>query len=111
VVLVHGVRFARELTYQDAIGEVREARAGAFTYIPMVTREPHPGALPGRVTTAIEDGRLEARASLALTAENAHVMLCGNPAMVDDVQLVLANRGMRRHRRREPGHITLETYW
>jgi ferredoxin/flavodoxin---NADP+ reductase len=38
-------------------------------------------------------------------------MLCGNPAMVDDVQKVLAIRGMRRHRRKEPGHITLETYW
>jgi ferredoxin--NADP+ reductase len=111
VVLVHGVRFARELTYQDAIGEIRETRAGAFTYVPMVTREAHAPALAGRVTAAIEDGRLEARASLALTAENAHVMLCGNPAMVDDVQLVLAQRGMRRHRRREPGHITLETYW
>jgi len=24
---------------------------------------------------------------------------------------VLASRGMRRHRRKEPGHITLETYW
>ena len=38
-------------------------------------------------------------------------MLCGNPAMVDDTQAVLAARGMRRHRRKEPGHITVETYW
>lgn len=111
VVLVHGVRHARELTYQEAIAEVRDARRGAFTYVPMVTRETHPQALPGRIPAAIADGRLEARASLALTAENAHAMLCGNPAMVDDVQKVLARRGMRRHRRREPGHITLETYW
>ena len=48
---------------------------------------------------------------LSLTPENAHAMLCGNPAMVDDVQKVLASRGMRRHRRKEPGHVTLETYW
>jgi hypothetical protein len=33
-------------------------------------------------------------------------MLCGNPAMVEDVQKVLNARGMRRHRRREPGHFT-----
>ena len=59
----------------------------------------------------ITDGRLESRAGLALSSENSHVMLCGNPAMVDDVQAVLATRGMKRHRRREPGHITLETYW
>jgi len=111
VVLVHGVRFAAELTYQDAVAEVRAAHPGAFTYVPMVTREAHPGALPGRIPVAIADGRLEARASLALGPENAHAMLCGNPAMVDDVQKVLAERGMRRHRRREPGHITVETYW
>lgn len=111
VVLVHGVRYARELTYQEAIAEIRAARAGSFTYVPMVTREAHGGALAGRIPAAIADGRLEARASLAMTAENAHVMLCGNPAMIDDAQKVMAQRGMRRHRRREPGHITVETYW
>jgi ferredoxin--NADP+ reductase len=46
-----------------------------------------------------------------LTAENAHAMLCGNPEMVRETQTVLEARGMRRHRRREPGHFTLETYW
>lgn len=111
IVLVHGVRHARDLTYQDAIGEIRAAHAGAFTYVPMITRESHAGALPGRIPAAVADGRLEARAGLALNADNAHVMLCGNPAMVDDVQKELAVRGMRRHRRREPGQITLETYW
>jgi ferredoxin--NADP+ reductase len=65
----------------------------------------------GRIPTAIADGQLEARAGLAMSPENSHVMLCGNPAMVDDVQGVLAARGMRRHRRREPGHVTVETYW
>jgi ferredoxin--NADP+ reductase len=38
-------------------------------------------------------------------------MLCGNPAMVDDTQLALAARGMRRHRPAEPGQVTVETYW
>jgi ferredoxin/flavodoxin---NADP+ reductase len=111
VVLVHAVRFARELTYRDEIAAIGRAHRGAFTYVPMVSREPHPNALAGRIPAAIDDGRLEARTGISLTAENAHAMLCGNPAMVDDVQKVLATRGMRRHRRREPGHITIETYW
>jgi ferredoxin--NADP+ reductase len=111
VVLVHAVRFAEELTYRDVIAAIATAHPGAFTYIPVVSREPHPGALPGRIPALIEDGRLEARAGVPLTADNAHAMLCGNPAMVDDVQAVLAARGMRRHRRREPGHVTVETYW
>jgi len=111
IVLVHGVRHARELTYQDAIGEIRAAQPGNFAYVPMVTREAHPGALAGRIPAAIEDGRLEGRAGVPLTPDNAQVMLCGNPAMVEDAQAVLATRGMRRHRRRDPGHVTIETYW
>jgi len=39
------------------------------------------------------------------------VMLCGNPEMVTDVVEVLKARGMRRHRRRDPGHIAVEPYW
>jgi ferredoxin--NADP+ reductase len=38
-------------------------------------------------------------------------MLCGNPDMLRDTQALLDQRGMRRHRRREPGHFTLEAYW
>jgi ferredoxin--NADP+ reductase len=111
VVLVHAVRFAKELTYGDTIAGIGTAHPGAFAYIPMVSREPHADVLAGRIPAAIAEGRLESRASLALAAENSHVMLCGNPAMVDDAQKVLEARGMRRHRRKEPGQITLETYW
>jgi ferredoxin--NADP+ reductase len=111
VVLVHSVRHAEELTYRDELAGVARARPGRFDYVQMVSREAHGGALAGRIPAAIEDGRLEGRVGLSLTPENAHAMLCGNPAMVDDVQKVLAARGMRRHRRREPGHVTLETYW
>jgi ferredoxin--NADP+ reductase len=111
VVLVHGVRHEEELTYRDVIADVATARAGAFSYVPMVSRGTHAGALPGRITAAIEDGRLEARAGIALSPANSHAMLCGNPAMVEDTQKLLAARGMRRHRRKEPGHVTVETYW
>ena len=111
IVLVHAVRFARELTYRDVIAGIGAAHPGAFTTVEFVSREIHPSALSGRIPEAIGDGRLEARAGIALSAENSQVMLCGNPAMVDDTQKMLATRGMRRHRRREPGQITVETYW
>jgi ferredoxin--NADP+ reductase len=111
VVLVHAVRHATELSYRAAIAAIGNAHPGAFTHIPMVSREAHPGALGGRIPAAVVDGSLEFRAGTALSAENSHVMLCGNPAMVDETQAALAARGMRRHRRREPGHITVETYW
>ncbi|MEP7182126.1 MAG: ferredoxin--NADP reductase [Betaproteobacteria bacterium] len=111
VVLVHAVRFAEELTYADTIASVAAAHPGAFTYIPMTSREAHPGAIKGRIPDAIQDGRLEARAGIALSAANSQAMLCGNPAMVEDTQKVLEARGMKRHRRKEPGYVTVETYW
>ena len=86
-------------------------RSGRFSFVPIVSREAHRGALPGRIPDAIGEGRLEAWTGVPLTADNAHAMLCGNPDMVRDTQAVLEGRGMRRHRRREPGHVTLETYW
>jgi len=111
VVLVHAVRYARELVYTEEIAEVARAHAEAFRFVPVVSREDHPEALRGRIPALLADGQIEARAGLALGPDTAHAMLCGNPQMVDDTQALLGGRGMRRHRRREPGHITVETYW
>ena len=37
-------------------------------------------------------------------------MMCGNSAMIAEVSTLLEARNMRRHRRRDPGHITTEKY-
>lgn len=111
VVLVHAVRYAADLSYGDVITGLATARPGRFSFAPFVSRETRKGALTGRIPDAIQDGRLEAWTGVPLTADNAHAMLCGNPEMVRGTQAVLEQRGMRRHRRREPGHVTLEAYW
>jgi ferredoxin--NADP+ reductase len=38
-------------------------------------------------------------------------MLCGNPDMLKDAAAALAERGMRKHRRRIPGHVSMESFW
>ncbi len=111
VVLVHAVRTAAELTYRDQINAIANANPGRFQYIPFVSREDHDGAMRGRIPDAIADGSLEARAGIALTAETAHCMICGNPQMVADTQEVLKARGLKKHRRKEAGQITTEAYW
>jgi ferredoxin--NADP+ reductase len=105
VVLVHAVRYAKELTYRDLIQSTK-AR-----YVTFVSRENAPGSLGGRIPAAIADGRLEAAAGLELAPGNSHVMLCGNPEMLKDASATLVARGMRKHRRRTPGHITVESFW
>ena len=106
VVLVHAVRHASELVYRETIESLPKLK-----YLKMVSREAAPGALAGRIPAAVRDGRLEAAAGLALSAETSQVMLCGNPAMLKDAAAALLERGMRKHRRRAPGHITVESFW
>ena len=109
VVLVHAVRHARELVYRETISSF--ATRPSFRHVSFVSREPHAGSLAGRIPAAIRDGRLEAAAGVALDAASSHVMLCGNPQMLKDATAALAERGMRKHRRRNPGHITVESFW
>jgi ferredoxin--NADP+ reductase len=109
VVLVHAVRHARELVYPEMISSF--STRSSFHHVSFVSREPHPGSLAGRIPAAIRDGRLEAAAGVALDAASSHVMLCGNPQMLKDATAALAERGMRKHRRRNPGHITVESFW
>ncbi len=109
VVLVHAVRFPQELTYREAIDELRQSRG--LKYVSFVSREAAAGSLAGRIPAAVADGRLEAAAGLELASDSSQVMLCGNPDMLKDTSAALAQRGMRKHRRRAPGHVTVESFW
>jgi ferredoxin/flavodoxin---NADP+ reductase len=111
VVLVHAVRHPEELTYRDCIERLSSAHTGQMRFVPFLSRENTPPALHGRVPAAIDDGRLEAAAGVLLSAQSSQVMICGNPEMITDTTDALKRRGLRKHRRREPGHITVENYW
>ncbi len=110
IVLAYSVRNARELAYQDIIGAVQGQNTEQFSYLPLVTREALEGGLNMRITDAIASGELEKRAGITINADDSHVMMCGNSAMIADVTELLENRHMRKHLRREPGHITTEKY-
>jgi len=105
IVLVHAVRHARELVYREVIEKLD------VKYVSFVSREPHAGSLAGRIPAAIADGRLEAAAGVALSPDSSRVMLCGNPDMLRDASAALQARGLRKHRRRAPGHIVVESFW
>src|SRR5437660_869715 len=62
VVLVHAVRYARELTYKEVI------QATSARYVTFVSREGAPGSLAGRIPAAIADGRLRSAAPAGAAA-------------------------------------------
>lgn len=112
IVLVHAVRFASDLSYLPLMQELVNRYSGKLRIQTIVSRETAPGALYGRVPALIASGELEAAVNLPLSNTDSHVMLCGNPEMVrDTTQLLKDTRGMTKHLRRRPGHITAEHYW
>ncbi len=121
IVLVHGVRHAVELAYRDELLSLMQQHAGQLTYLPITTQEPLTQQLspslrptnlaPGRLTTLLRSGELEARAGLSLDPSQARLMLCGNPAMVTDMRSLLSDRGFAAGRRGVPGNLAVENYW
>ncbi|HVJ15582.1 MAG TPA: ferredoxin--NADP reductase [Polyangiaceae bacterium] len=112
LVLAHGVREAAQLSYRDELAELSAQHDGRLVWVPVVSRESAAGGvLHGRLTTTLTDGSLEQRAGVTLDPARSHVMLCGNPAMIHDVTALLEERGLRKHRQRKPGHISIEKYW
>jgi ferredoxin/flavodoxin---NADP+ reductase len=111
IVLVHAVRHVNELAYSETIHEFMRQHGEQFHFVPFVSRAETDFALRARIPAAIADGRLEARAGVVLAPESSQVMLCGNPNMLHDTIEALLVRGLKKNRRHDPGHITLESYW
>lgn len=111
IVLVHGVRFDADLAYTEELRLLEKNRAGQFKLVQALTREDADGKLRGRIPALLESGELEAAAACPLAADTSAILLCGNPAMLDTMEDVLAKRGMTRHKRKDPGQIVVERYW
>lgn len=112
LVLVHAVRYAKDLSYLPLMHQLARQYAGKLRIQTIVSRENASGSLCGRIPALIENGALEKAVGLTMDASNSHVMLCGNPQMVQDTQQLLkTTRQMTKHLRRRPGQITAEHYW
>ncbi|HMP80264.1 MAG TPA: ferredoxin--NADP reductase [Pirellulaceae bacterium] len=111
VIVVHGVRHTRELGYSDWIHALAQRHAERLVYIPSATRDQADGVLSGRTTDLLSQGVLEQVAGCQIRPDNSAFLLCGNPAMLDDMEASLGQRGLTRHRAKSPGHIVVERYW
>ena len=110
--LVYSVRTASELAYAERIQDIAdsfgEGHTG-FKFIPIITRDPE-ATLHDRLPILIENGELEKAVGTTFNAETTHIMLCGNPQMVEDTKEALKARGLTMNRRGE-GNIAVENYW
>lgn len=110
VVLAYSVRDLSELAYQQQVEKIIGQRDEKFSFAPFITREEVAGCFNKRIPDAIKDGSLEDAVGVTINDIDSHVMMCGNAEMISSVSECLEDRGLRKHRRREPGHITTEKY-
>lgn len=82
MILVHAVREARDLGYNDEL----TAHEG-LTYLPIVSRDPTWTGRTGRIYTALDD------LPEPLDPARTHVFACGNPEMIREVETRLLARG------------------
>ena len=113
IILVYSARTSQELAYQAEIGSIKSIYGddgAAFVFLPIVTREADYAGEKARVPNLILSGKLTELVGQKLDKERSHVMLCGNPQMVEDTKEALKSIGLTMNRRGE-GNIAVENYW
>lgn len=114
IAVLHGARHSWELGYRAEL-VATERHWPNFTYVATVSRpdrEDVPWAGETGYVQELWKRRVVEKAwGVHLTPESCHVLLCGNPAMVDDMISILQAEGYREHSRTEPGQIHHEKYW
>ena len=99
LVLIHGVRLVSELAYSDYLTKelpqhefLGDMVRDQLIYYPTVTREAFTHT--GRLTTAMESGKLFADIGLApLDPAVDRAMICGSPSMLKETAQMLDQRG------------------
>src|SRR5215467_3293368 len=113
IVLFHGCRRRDELgcgqraieaLYRNIlVGEMARAK---LHYYPSVTREKHVNM--ARITDLVGSGKLfEDLRVPVMDTESSRIMLCGNPRMLEEMQILLANQGFEEGSSAKPGHYVV----
>lgn len=114
VVLAHGCRYASELAYADLLRRelqghalVGEQARRQFSYYPTVTREEHDPR--GRISDLMRQGRIFRDLDLeALNPSRDRLMLCGGPAMLEEMTDWVEGLGFAMGSNADPGGYVVE---
>ena len=114
VAIIHGARHSWDLGYSDEL-TMLERLNGCFRYLPIVSRpeeEPTPWAGPsGYVQDIWEKGVVAEAWGFRPSPQHTHVLLCGNPGMIEAMEALIQAEGFVEHSRRSPGNYHVEKYW
>lgn len=113
-VVIHGTRLCGDLGYRAELEHLATADE-SIVYLPTCSREPADGewrGFRGRVNALLHGDALERHAGVRLDPATSHVLMCGNPAMIDEMEADLIGRGYVPKDRDHPdGNLHFERYW
>ena len=114
IVLVHGCRQVNELAFGEQLvaGLIEDELFGPLlseklSYYPTVTREPFRNR--GRITDLITSEQLfNDIGQKPLNLDGDRIMMCGSPAMLEELKQMLEARAFTEGNHTEPGHFVIE---
>jgi ferredoxin/flavodoxin---NADP+ reductase len=114
IVLVHGCRQVSELAYgEELVANLQGDElfgpllAEKLVYYPTVTREPFRNR--GRITDLITSEQLfDDIGQEPLNIEGDRIMMCGSPAMLEELRQMFVARDFVEGNHSEPGHFVIE---
>jgi len=113
IAVIHGASFSWDLGYRRELESLAMTHEH-FNYIPVISRPEKDQdwkGRTGRLPAYFEMPSLEGDCGFALDPGPCHVLLCGNPAMIEDATQRLEGRGFKQKQRRQPGTLHMEKYW
>jgi len=110
IILIHSVRYAEDLIYQDLIKELKRLNPNQLIYLTAVTRSVVEGSYNNRIPKGFSTEDFQNSVQIKID-KDSQFMLCGNPEMIKETTEVLKSFGLNKNRRAKPGNITVERYW
>lgn len=104
ITVVHGARYPHDLAYKEELLALSKNKPLRYENIISRADESYSGHR-GYVQDLFKKGIIN------LNPASQHILLCGNPKMINDMSEVVTSMGYKEHSKKEPGNLHIEKYW
>jgi len=109
-----GARHSWDLGYRGELIAMQRY-CPSFNYIPIISRPDEEivtwSGYTGYVQDLWESGVIEKSWGRGPDPDRTHIMLCGNPGMIEGMLDILTKDGFTEHTKKTPGQVHVEKYW